>query len=582
MKLAGGRWFIVGLTIAATGCQGTIQDQTTIPSGSGGRGGDGGRIGQGGAADSGGGAGAGGSAASCVNLDPIPRRLWRLSVDQYANAVRDLLGLADPPAINTAGGTSAYAFFSPASADVDPTLQFNIYQAVQAVSDQIAPKVAQIAACNSGEADDACATRFAQRFGERAFRRPIETSEQAALMAVYAEGRKQDFPTGIRLMIEALLQAPSFIYRTELGGTPDAKGQSRLTSYEVASLLSFMLTDSSPDAQLLAAAQDGSLDTDQGVAAHVDRLLALDSVRRNVSQIVLRWFNVGQLVDKTKDPTLFAALPAADQDQGLLKNDVMTSAISFIDDVLWHGAASGKIDGLLESRRIFVNQRLAKLYGFPFSAAAGDFVAVEPPAEERRAGILTQPGFLWALSDPAVTSIVKRGKFIHDDVVCADPGPGPGSLLDDPAIQAKLATLTTEIDRSNYRLTTQPCSGCHSDIDPYALVLENFDAIGAWRTTADGIPVTAKATFTDASPLPPGEITGAVAFAKALETNKLLTSCGVQKMASYAIGRMIRLRATCEIEETAAAFAKSDGGIVSLLRGVATAPFLRVRSGGAM
>src|SRR5205814_8954226 len=137
------------------------------------------------------------------------RRLWGLPVDQYANAVRDLLGLAEPPAINTAGGTSAYAFFSPASAAVDATLQFNLYQTVQAVSNQIAPRIPQLAACKAAEPEDACARRFAQRFGELAFRRALEASEQAGLMAVYGEGRKQDFPSGIRLMIEELLQSPS-------------------------------------------------------------------------------------------------------------------------------------------------------------------------------------------------------------------------------------------------------------------------------------------------------------------------------------------------------------------------------------
>jgi hypothetical protein len=550
-----------------------------------GRGGEGGAGGTGaggtgaGGAGTGGAVGTGGADEPCDKLEPIPRRLWRLSVDQYANAVRDLLGLAEPPAINTAGGTSAYAFFSPASAAVDATLQFNLYQTVQAVSAQIAPRIPQLAACTAAEPQDACAGRFAQRFGQMAFRRALEPSEQAGLMAVYAEGRKQDFPSGIRLMIEALLQSPSFMYRTELGGPPDAQGNTRLTGAEMASLLSFMLTDSSPDAPLLAAAADGTLDTDQGVVNQVNRLLAIDRVRRNISQITLRWFNVGQLGDKTKDPALFTGLPAADQDQALLKGDVMSSALLFIDDVLWHG--TGKLDELLGSRRIFANQRLAKLYGLPFSGPAGQFVPIDPPAEQERAGILTQPGFLWALSDPAVTSIVKRGKFIHDDIICADPGPGPGALLDDPAVMAKLAMLPTEIDKSNYRLATPGCRECHTQIDPYALVLEHFDAIGAWRTMADGIPVTATANFSAPSPVPEGPITGAVAFARALQTSKLLTSCGVQKIASYAIGRMIRQRATCEIQQTAAAFEKTDGTIASLFRGVATAGFLRVRSGGA-
>ena len=425
-------------------------------------------------------------------------------MQQFGNAARDLLGLSQAPQLNTNGGTAQYAFFSDDAAGVDPNLQYAIYATTEAVVKDITPaRYAELAACDAGEAPATCAARFAKRFGEKAFRRALDEGEEQGLLAVHAEGTKQDFNTGIRLMIEALLQAPSFIYRTELGppgATPDAKGNVTLSPFEVASQLSFMLADSIPDAALLAAAESGALATEQGIAAEVDRMLGLTPVRQNITQITLKWFNVAQLFDKAKDPRFFEDLSVADQDQKVLQTDVFTASQRFVDEILWQG--SGKIDDLVTSRRIYVNDRLAKLYQLPSAGKGAELGPVEAPEAQLRSGILTQPAFLWALSDPATTSIVKRGKFIHDDIICQDPGPPPGKLLDDPEIQAKLAMLPTEIDKVNYRAVTGRCKGCHVQIDPYALVLENFDPIGGFRTEADGKPVDATGQFGD--PLPEG------------------------------------------------------------------------------
>ncbi len=524
--------------------------------------------------------GDGAAPGACTALTPVSRRLWRLSVAQFGNSVRDLVGLAQTPTLNNNGGTSEYAFFSDDAAVVDANLEFSIYQALQAQMPVILARIPALTACTSGEAQMACAQRFAQTFGERAFRRPLEASEVSSLTAVYSAGGNTDFDTGISGMIQALLLSPSFLHRTELGPSsmaPDATGTTQLAPFEVATQLSYLFSDSTPDADLLTAAQNGSLATDEGILAQVERLLKLENVKANIADITLDWFNVNQLFIKTKDPALFSKLPTADQDPTLIENDLFTSTQKFISDVLWNG--SGKINDLVSSSKVFVNQRLATLYGYPFSGSSPDqFVAVDDPL---RAGLLTQPAFIWAMSDPATTSIVKRGKFIHDDVVCQNPGPGPGALLDDPAIQAKLAMLPTEVDKSEYRMSTQPCKTCHEQLDPYALVLQNFDAIGAYRTMADGIPVDASTTFAGASPLAPQQISGALAFSKALVTSNLLTNCAAQKLSSYVIGRMIRVSSTCEVEQLQNDFAKTDGSMTSLFRLIALAKFTRVRSGGA-
>jgi len=514
----------------------------------------------------------------CAALEAVPRRLWRLSAQQYANSLKDLLDLDAAPVLSNNGGTAELAFFSDDAAGIDSNFQFSIFQAVRASMAQVAPRIANLAACKTGEAPAACAQRFAASFGQRAFRRPLDAEEVAGLMGPFNEGLAQDFDTGISLMVEALVQSPSFLFRSELG-PPEAVGSAettKLTPYETATQLSYLLRNSIPDAPLLTAAGNGSLATDKGIAQQVDRLLALPEVKQNLSRVVGEWFNVRQVFSKTKADSYLAALPEADRVQSQVQSDLYKSAQLFIDSALWTG--SRRITELLTSPTVFVNGRLSGMYAIPYGGAPDSFGAVTPP-DHLRAGMLTQPAVLWGLSNPTNTAIVKRGRFVHDDVLCLDPAPDPGNLLNDPTIQAKLATLPTEIMKSDYRMATPPCNGCHALIDPYARVLESFGPSGEYRTVADDLPVDPTASFGD--PLPMQTITGPPAFATAINDNKLFTQCGVQKMTSYAIGRVVRFNQTCEVLDLHDEFLRTDQSIASLFKKVATARFMRPRTGGA-
>ena len=239
---------------------------------------------------------------------------------------------------------------------------------------------------------------------------------------------------------------------------------------------------------MLAAAADGSLGTSQGLGKQVDRLLQTDAVKQNINNVVVSWFNVPQLVIKTKDPSLIPAavaamVPTGQDVQATLESDILTSTTDFVDDVIWKG--TGKVTELLTSNKLFVNQRLAALYGLPYDATsagvrADGFLGVADP--QPRAGMITQPGFLWSLSDPATTSIVHRGKEIHDYVVCGNAlKPPPPGLLSSPAIIQLLANLPTELDKANYRLGDIFCASCHQSMDTYGLMLEKLDPVGNHR-----------------------------------------------------------------------------------------------------
>lgn len=532
--------------------------------------------------------GAGAATAQCTTLTPIARRLWLLSSQQYANATKDLLGLTAPVLVTTtADGSSAYALFSDVSLSVNDQLLFNgFYQTAENVVAQIAPSIPQIAGCMTGEAQVACATRFAQTFGPKVFRRPLDPSEVTNLMKVYTTGASTDFNTGISMMIEALILSPSFLYRSELGSSTLAGtvyGDTTLTPYEVATQLGFLFLNSTPDADLAKAAVasgDAGLGTPAGIMAQVNRLLALPSVKTNLTTVMTNWFSLGQLADKAnKIPTLLSTLPVASQDQTAIVADLLTSAQMFIADTLWTNT-TGKLTDLLSSQKVFVNQRLASLYGLPAVTGTG-FVASVWPASQARIGLLTQPSFLWAISAANTTSMVLRGKFIHDDVICQDPLP-PKIPLDDPALAAILAMGDSEETKSDVRLSQGFCKGCHANMDPFARVIENFDPIGNYRTVDEmGRPVNATATLIPPNPLAPMTLSGSASFGQVLASSKLFAGCGVQKMASYAIGDMIRVYNTCELNDLRTKLDQSTGTVSALFSQLAAANFVRARAGGA-
>ncbi len=558
----------------------------------------------GGTGGTGGGGGSSGSTA-CTPLAPIQRRLWRLSAQQWGNAVKDVLGLSSPPTVSNLGGEAQFAFFADTTLGVDGKFQFSLYDATQqtvipAIASKIGGAQGAIAPCSgsTASAQTTCAQTFIQAFAKKAYRRPLDSTEVANLMKLYAQGVMQDYATGVSLMIQAVLIAPSFVYRTELGPatlTADATGKfpdTTLTPYEVASQLGFLLQGSIPDDQTIAAADNGSLATATGLGAQIDRLLASAAVKANLTNVMIDWFNARQMFTKTKNTSLFSGLATADQDQATLENDLLASTQQFVNEIVWTNA-SGTVDDLLTSQRFWVNKRLATLFpglGFPNGAPTDNttFVKATWPASQGRAGMLTQPAVLWAASDPDVTSIVKRGKFIHDDILCQDAigmkidltSPSAMNVINckSPDGTMTLSACDSELLKSDARMAFQPCKGCHAQMDLYSRVVLNFGPIGNYRTTDEaGHPIDPSVTFTPPSPLAPQMVTGAQPFAQGLAASGVLRGCAVQKVASYAVGDMIRTYNTCELNDIRA---QTNGTITSLFKTVATSNFLRARTGG--
>jgi len=279
----------------------------------------------------------------------------------------------------------------------------------------------------------------------------------------------------------------------------------------------------------------------------------------------------------------------------------------FVSSILWTG--SGRVDDLFTSQAVYVNQRLATLYPDAIvpQAPSSDttFMPGTWPTSQGRSGMLTQPSYLWALSDPSLNSLVKRGKAIHDDVVCQDVLGAPVDLSTPEAVNVinckspdgaqTLSTCDSEVLKSDARVANQPCRVCHEQIDPYARVLQSFGPIGNYRTVDEaGRPIDPVATFfsteppvfvagaptplsAPGSPLAPRTMTGAQELASALISTGVLDGCAVQQLVSAATGSRVWTYDTCELGPIRAA---NDGTIKSLLVNVLLADFMRARAGG--
>src|SRR5690606_36602956 len=240
--------------------------------------------------------------------------------------------------------------------------------------------------------------------------------------------------------------------------------------YELASQLSYFLTDGPPDDELLLAAESGQLTTQEDLRLQADRLLATPAARENLQAAVFAYFEIPSLSDVVIDPGV-----APDFTEGL-RNSMYRETELFINHALWHGP----LGNLLTSRTTFVNENLANLYGIAYPPAgsapdADGFAQVELDAN--RAGLLTNPGFLTARSRPDVPSVVGRGILVNATVLCAEVPVFPENVAEVVAEADAMFADSSEREKADYRMKTPPCSNCHTTIDPYGLALDNFDVI---------------------------------------------------------------------------------------------------------
>jgi hypothetical protein len=286
--------------------------------------------------------------------------------------------------------------------------------------------------------------------------------------------------------------------------------------------------------------------------------MATDAGKASVTRIVLRWLGSERVIGAEKQATEFT-------DE--LRESMRLETEHVVDDLLWNG--EGGLDTLLMSPDTFLDARLAAFYGI--EGPTGDaFEPVTMPADQR-AGVLTHGSLLASLAGVADTSVVYRGLFVARDLLCMNfPPPPPG------AQDADLDASVGQRARSEFRMSTAPCNGCHTNFDPYGLLFESYDELGRWRTTIGDAPVDASWNFAQPDSLA-GPVETLVEFAPKLAVADEVAACATQRVTTYAAQRQLDVDLQCHVDDLAARFIAADRDLVELVRLVATSPVLRTR-----
>lgn len=366
------------------------------------------------------------------------------------------------------------------------------------------PSRKKIFVCRPKDASEetGCAKQILTTLGRHAFRRQLTEADTESLLGFYQRGRNGDgktggdFDHGVEMAVQAILMDPDFIFRKEAEPSNVPQGQKyRISDVELANRLSFFLWSSIPDDQLLTLAQQHKLSQPAVLEAQVRRMLADPKSKEFVKNFGGQWFDVRGLEGRAP---VTQAFPDFDDN---LRNAFGKEAELFFASIVQEDRS---LLDLINGNYTFVNERLAKHYGIP-GVYGSDFQRVNlTPALDMRRGLLGKGSFLEVSSQPDRTSPVGRGKTVMEIFLgVSPPDPPPGVVI-------KLASTDSDVhgaakpsmrQQMEMHRANEPCATCHKIMDPIGFALENFDAIGAWRTQDAGNPIDATGYLVDGSKL---------------------------------------------------------------------------------
>jgi mono/diheme cytochrome c family protein len=418
------------------------------------------------------------------------------------------------------------------------------------------PKTAGEAQARQGEAstnETACARKITENLARRAFRRPVTAQDVDRLMPFYDFGRENNgsFDLGIEQVVMAVLASPEFLYRS----IHSAATEVTLTDLELASRLSFFLWNTGPDDQLLTLAAAGGLTKPGALDKQVTRMMADPKASSLVTSFALKWLNIADLDAVKPDPALFQEFTEP------LRRDFSLEARQFLSSILLEGRS---VVDLLNADYTFLNERLARHYGIP-GVYGSQFRKVVLTGNERR-GLLGKGAVLLRTSYGDRTSPVLRGAWVLDKLMGTPPSPPPPNTATDLSVKAgeKPTTIRARLEQHRQQ---KVCMQCHGVIDPSGLPLENFDAIGRWRTTdrqAENAAIDARSVLPNGVAINgPGELATQLAsrpsvFAEAL-TEKLMV---------YALNRDLEYFDMPQVRAVVRAAAKDNYRLSSIVRGI--------------
>jgi hypothetical protein len=478
---------------------------------------------------------------------PVP-----LSREQYINTASDLLGFDVRPFATFAdlGGRKVTPGVSLSALQVEERMG-----AAEAIAAAAALPANSIKLCDPAKSSEtACAAQLVDVLGTRAFRRPLAKETGAALRKLFDAGKAAgSYATGVEYLVAGILQAPDFLYQLAPRATGQPNTVAGLDDHVLASRLAFFLWNSAPDADLLAAAASGALRT--GLAAQVQRMVRDPKAVRMREDYYASWLKLGDLSDISRDAKELN--PAVTQ-------HLRSSVLAGINDLYQNGGA--KVDTLFDSSTFFINDALAKAYAFPATPGLDLKAVALDPAQ--RHGILTHPALLALLANPDSSDPIKRGVFIEEEVLCQNM---PDPIADIPDLPPLRTGLTTRARLEMHR-AAPACAVCHALFDPIGMGFENYDAIGRWRTTDQGVAVDSSGEVKQGIDLD-GKFANGMELLGRFGRSRTVRDCMAQHWFEYAVSRDVDAGESCAIAPIKDRF-RASGDLLDLLAAIAeSGPF---------
>lgn len=408
-------------------------------------------------------------------------------------------------------------------------------------------------------------------FARRAFRRPATENELTRLVKYVgiAEKQGESFERGIQLAVQATLVSPYFLFRVEKPAAPNAGKSVNLSSYEIASRLSYFLWSSMPDEELLQAAAKNTLQNPDTLAYHARRMLKNPKAKALTENFASQWLQLRKLTIITPDKGLFPTFTPE------LRQSMKQETELFFETVVKEDRS---ILEFLDGSFTFVNGELAKHYGIP-NVEGKEFQRVQL-ANGQRLGVLTHASILTVTSNPTRTSPVKRGKWVLENILGTPPPPplpGVGELADDKKDGKPLVgTLRQRMEQ--HRKNTI-CASCHSRMDPIGFGMENFNAVGQWRERDGSDKIDSSGT------LPGGQsFQGPVQLIKLLKgKQELFVRNFADKMLTYALGRGLERTDRCHVDSVVKSMKQNNLRFSAVINAIVQSDAFRKRrlEGGA-
>jgi len=496
-------------------------------------------------------------------FEPFDTVMQRLTVQQYQRSIRDVLGDVEVPSDLEPDTTiSGFVSIGSSRTTISPTGVEKYEEAAYAVAEQaLAPERRDsLVPCEPVGVDDpSCAEAFVGQVGRRLWRRPLTTEETGRYVAVARQAATtlDDFYASLEFALAGLLQSPNFLFRVEIG-EPDPSDAElrRYSDWEMASRLSYVLWNTTPDDELLDAAERGELTSDAGLEAQVTRLLAHDNSRAAVRSFFRELLVLDHLADVEKSESAYPGFTASFRESAAQETLALIESYVVDEDRDYRE--------LFTTYDTFVNDELATHYALE-GEYGDDLERVTLPVSGGRRGLLGHASILSIYAHDEKTSAALRGRFVRQVLLCGNIPDPP----DDVSTTFPPSDAPTLRERVEQHLMNEGCANCHALMDPIGLGLENFDAVGAWRDRENGALID-----------PSGIVDGAE-FADAADLGRIVAEhpkvgeCLARSAYRYAVGEVEGPHQAGEIARLTEGFEAEGHRVRALLAAIVTSPGFR-------